>query len=125
MPLTRQRCRGGPALQTRIALRSRHPHSAKSRSVAWAQAVRRLPNGCGATPHLLPCLAMRPRRTVGVVTMLGLTSILQWSCTGSTHRDQNFGSEAGADFEAPLDGVGGAGVGVGGNGATGTGGATG
>jgi hypothetical protein len=51
---------------------------------------------------------MWPRQTIGVVTVLGLTAMLQWSCTGSTPRDQNFGQEAGRDFEAPIEGTGGA-----------------
>jgi hypothetical protein len=68
---------------------------------------------------------MWPRRTIGVVTLMGLTAVFQWSC-GSTPRDMNFGTDAGAGFEVPP-GTGGnmTTTGSGGDTGTGTGGDTG
>ena len=55
---------------------------------------------------------------------MGLTTVFQWSCNGDTQRDMYYGTDAGAAFEVPQPGTGGA-TGTGGSGGEpGTGGGT-
>ena len=65
------------------------------------------------------------RRILFSATLLGSASALSLSCSSGTPVDQNFGTDAGASFEAPLDGSGGAGSGDAAAGTGGSGGALG
>jgi hypothetical protein len=42
------------------------------------------------------------RQTIGAVSVLGLAAVTQLACSGTTPMDQNFGTEAGSNFEAPI-----------------------
>jgi hypothetical protein len=72
-------------------------------------------------------------RTVGI-TVIGLASVMEWSCSSSSPTDINLGQEAGSAFEAPprevgsdvtAGGTGGAGGDTGAGGAGGQSGSTG